>query len=92
MIDRADVLAFRASLAKVTHKTAKHTLSATRINSIMATLYMMLKEASKRYHFDDPTVDIEQLKADKPEIVLFSLDEVWQFLNGVRAIHTVNVG
>ncbi|WP_409455095.1 hypothetical protein [Moraxella lacunata] len=39
MINRADVLAFRASLAKVTHKTAKHTLSATRINSIMATLY-----------------------------------------------------
>lgn len=85
LIKRQDVLAFRASLAKVTHKTAKHTLSATRINSIMATLYMILKEASKRYHFDDPTVDIKQLKADKPEIVPFSLDEVWQFLNGVRA-------
>lgn len=64
-IDRADVLAFRSSLTKVTHKTTKHTLSATRINSIMATLYMILKEASKRYNFDNPCEDIKQSKTPK---------------------------
>lgn len=84
-IDRADVLAFRASLAKVTHKTTKHTLSATRINSIMATLYMILKEASKRYNFNDPTVDIRQLKVEKSDITPLSIDEVWRFIGAVRA-------
>lgn len=84
MIDRADVLAFRASLAKVTHKTTKHILSATRINSIMAILYMILKEASKRYNFDNPCEDIKQLKTPKSQIEPFSIDEVWQFIHGVR--------
>ena len=43
MIDKSDVLAFRSSLAKVTYKNAKNTLSAARINSIMTTLSMILK-------------------------------------------------
>lgn len=83
LIKRQDVLAFRASLGK--EMKSKHTLSAARINQIMATLSMILKEASKRYHFDDPSADIKQLKVDKSEIVPFSLDEVWRFLDGVRA-------
>lgn len=85
LIDRADVLAFRASLAKVTHKKTNHTLSAARINSIMTTLRMILEEAAKRYCFDNPCADMKLLKSAKPDIEPFSIEEVWRFINGVRA-------
>ncbi|MDO5651281.1 MAG: DUF3596 domain-containing protein [Moraxella sp.] len=81
-INRADVLAFRASLGK---DEIKHTLSATRINQITATLYTILKEASKRYHFDNPCSDIKSLKVSKRDIQPFSINEVWRFIDGVRA-------
>lgn len=83
-IDRADVLAFRTSLAKVKHGKANDTLSATRINAIMMTLNMILDEASKRYQFDNPSQDIKKLKLSKREIMPFSLSEVMLFLNNVR--------
>ena len=83
-INRADVLAFRASLAKVNHGKANNTLSATRINSIMMTLHMILEEASKRYKFENPSEDIKNLKLSKREIMPFSLSEVWLFINNVR--------
>ena len=51
----------------------------------MATLYMILKEASKRYNFNDPTVDIRQLKVEKSDITPLSIDEVWRFIGAVRA-------
>ena len=57
MIEKSDVLAFRSSLAKVTYNNTKNTLSAARINAIMTTLTMILKEASKRYNFDNPCED-----------------------------------
>ena len=53
-ITRADVLAFRTSLGKVTYGTANKHLSAARINSIMTTLRMILQEAAKRYKFENP--------------------------------------
>lgn len=85
MIEKSDVLAFRSSLAKVTYNNTKNTLSAARINAIMTTLTMILKEASKRYNFDNPCEDIKQLKTPKSQIEPFSIDEVWQFIHGVRA-------
>lgn len=85
LIDRADVLAFRASLAKVTHKKTNHILSAARINSIMTTLRMILEEAAKRYYFDNPCADMKLLKSAKPDIEPFSIEEVWRFIHGVRA-------
>ncbi|OPH35769.1 Arm DNA-binding domain-containing protein [Moraxella atlantae] len=84
MITRADVLAFRTSLAKVTHGKTNNTLSATRINAIMMTLHMILDEASKRYQFDNPARDIKNLKLAKRDIMPFSLNEVWLFINNVR--------
>lgn len=81
---RADVLAFRTSLAKVTYGTANKHLSADRINSIMTTLRMILQEAAKRYKFDNPCDDIKVLKIEKSDIHPFSLEEVWLFLNHVR--------
>lgn len=83
-IKKTDVLAFRSSLAKVTRgKTNKH-LSAARINSIMVPLSMILKEASKRYKFENPYEDIKSLKEPRTSIQPFTLDEVWKFINWVR--------
>ena len=83
-IKKTDVLAFRSSLAKVTRgKTNKH-LSAARINSIMVPLGMILKEASKRYKFENPYEDIKSLKEPRTSIQPFTLDEVWKFINWVR--------
>lgn len=83
-ITRADVLAFRTSLAKVTYGSANKHLSAARINSIMTTLRMILQEAAKRYKFENPYEDIKVLKLDKPDIEPFTIEEVWKFINGVR--------
>lgn len=85
LIKKTDVLAFRSSLAKVTYGKANKHLSAARINSIMVPLGMILKEAAKRYKFDSPYDDIKSLKEPKTDIQPFTLEEVWKFINGVRA-------
>ncbi|MFP3455946.1 DUF3596 domain-containing protein [Psychrobacter sp. SIMBA_152] len=85
LIKKTDVLAFRSSLAKVTYGKANKHLSAARINSIMVPLGMILKEAAKRYKFDNPYYDINALKQPKTDIQPFTLSEVWTFINGVRA-------
>ncbi|WP_300314965.1 DUF3596 domain-containing protein [uncultured Psychrobacter sp.] len=85
IIKKTDVLAFRSSLAKVTYGKANKHLSAARINSIMVPLGMILKEAAKRYKFDNPYYDINALKQPKTDIQPFTLSEVWTFINGVRA-------
>lgn len=84
LIKKTDVLAFRSSLAKVTYGKANKHLSAARINSIMVPLGMILKEAAKRYQFDNPYYDINALKQPKTDIQPFTLNEVWKFINGVR--------
>ena len=83
-IKKTDVLAFRSSLAKVTRGKANKHLSAARINSIMVPLGMILKEASKRYKFENPYEDIKSLKEPRTSIQPFTLDEVWKFINWVR--------
>ena len=84
VIKKTDVLAFRSSLAKVTYGKANKHLSAARINSIMVPLGMILKEAAKRYKFENPYDDIRALKEPRVSIEPFTLDEVWIFINGVR--------
>ena len=84
LIKKTDVLAFRSSLAKVTYGKANKHLSAARINSIMVPLGMILKEAAKRYKFENPYDDIRALKEPRVSIEPFTLDEVWIFINGVR--------
>ena len=83
-IKKTDVLAFRSSLAKVTRGKANKHLSAARINSIMVPLGMILKEASKRYKFENPYEEIKSLKEPRTSIQPFTLDEVWKFINWVR--------
>ncbi len=83
-IEKADLLAFRASLAKVKYGKNQESLSVTRINQIMIPLRMILKEASERYGFETPFKNINNLKESKTDVMPFTLDEVWKILDNVR--------
>lgn len=83
-IKKSDLLAFRASLAKVTHGKHEASLTASRINQIMTPLRMILQEAADRYGFDTPYRNIKNLKEKQPEVMPFTLDETWLIINSVR--------
>jgi integrase len=82
-ISRADILKFRASLTKP--QGNKKRISNDWINHIMVQLHRLVAEGSKRYKFDNPFVDIEPLKIDKPLINPLTLQDVRIFLAGVRS-------
>ena len=85
-IKKPDLLTFRSSLAKVRYgKDGQASLSVARINQIMIPLRMILEEASDRYDFEMPYKNIKNLKQARPDVNPFTLDEVWLFLNNVRA-------
>lgn len=83
-ITKADILAFRSTLAKVPGRKAE-TLSAKRINAIMAPLRQILNEAADRFDFNTPYRNIKPLKLQKSDVEPFSLAEVRQILATVRA-------
>ncbi|MCC6142383.1 MAG: site-specific integrase [Candidatus Hydrogenedentes bacterium] len=83
-ITKADILAFRSTLAKVPGRKAE-TLSAKRINAIMAPLRQILNEAADRFDFNTPYRNIKALKLQKSDVEPFSLAEVRQILATVRA-------
>src|SRR5690554_1964791 len=82
-LTRADVLQFRAELAKVPGR-AKATLSPRRINAVMNVLGLILKEASDRFQFTCPFYNIKPLKVPKSEVFPFTLQEVRLILETVR--------
>jgi len=82
-ITKAEILKFRASLAKVQNGN-KTGLSADRINHIMTPLRMILAEAADRYNFSTPFVGIKQLRIPKTDVDPFSFEEVSIFLANVR--------
>tara|TARA_R100001129_G_scaffold7775_4_gene5705 strand:+ start:4954 stop:6102 length:1149 start_codon:yes stop_codon:yes gene_type:complete len=82
-ITKANILEFRASLAKVTTRNQKP-LSASRINHIMYALRMILDEAANRYNFSSPYQGIKSLKIPRSSVEPFSLEEVQLILNNVR--------
>jgi hypothetical protein len=59
-IVKADLLKYRAKLAKVTH--GSNTLSASRINQIMNVIKQILDEAADRYEFSTPFQGIKPLQ------------------------------
>jgi integrase len=83
-ITKADVLKFRASLAKVERKDGK-TLSAEYINKYMKILRMPIDEAADRFNFTSPFRGVKPLKKPKAHIEPFTLDEVNKILGAVRA-------
>lgn len=74
-ITKADILQFRASLAKVKNGT-KVGLSADRINHIMTIARMILTDAADRFDFNNPYQNIKALKVKKADVEPFSLDDV----------------
>lgn len=84
-ISKADVLAFRAKLGKVTARGKQTQLSTARINKMMNPLRQILNEAADRFDFRTPFDHIKQLKVKRTDVEPFSLDEVRQILNTVRA-------
>lgn len=83
-ITKADILAFRASLAKVLARGKETTLSNARINKILNPLRQVLEEAADRFDFRTPFQNIKQLKMKKSDVEPFTLDEVKAILATVR--------
>lgn len=84
-ITKADVLAFRASLAKVTARKSSNTLSNRRINSVMKPLRQILTEAADRFEFTSAFRNIKPLKMRRSDVMPFSLEEVQKILTTARA-------
>jgi integrase len=84
-ITKADVLAFRASLAKVTTRKSLGTLSNRRVNAVMKPLRQILNEAADRFNFNSAFRNIKPLKMKRSDVQPFTLDEVELILNTSRA-------
>ncbi len=82
-ITKAEILAFRAKLAELPGRTGDK-LSNKRINGILAPLTQILNEASDRFSFASPVVNLKRLKTRKSDVNPFSLDEVQKILATVR--------
>lgn len=84
-ITKADILKFRATLAKVTHEKAGKSMSNDRINHILTPLRMILGEAADRYDFTTPYIGIKALKVTRTDVDPFSLTEVQKIIHTVRS-------
>lgn len=83
-ITKADILAFRADLAKAQARGKNKTLSNPRINKILTPLRQVLREAADRFDFRMPFQNIKQLKIKRTDVQPFSLDEVKKIIDTVR--------
>lgn len=83
-ISKADILAFRAKLAKRRGRGATGVVAPKTINSHMTILRMVLDEAAERFDFETPYKNIKPLKLQKTHIEPFSLHEVQRIIDNVR--------
>ena len=74
-ITKADVLNFRAAIAELPGRASKK-LSASRINKVMCLLRQILNEASERFQTPAAFRGITPLKARRPDVQPFSLEDV----------------
>lgn len=82
-ISKADVLAFRADLARQPGRKGP-TLGAARVNKVMCFLRQILNEAADRFEFTPAFRGIRPLKQKRTDVQPFSLDEVHRILATVR--------
>ena len=82
-VTKADVLAFRAELAKQPGRKGA-TLGASRINKVMCFLRQILNEAADRFEFTPAFRSIKPLKQKRTDVQPFSLEEVQKILDSVR--------
>lgn len=83
-ITKADILSFRADLAKVQARNRKTPLSNPRINKILNPLRQILCEAADRFDFRTPFQNIKQLRVKRTDVEPFSLEEVKRIIETVR--------
>ena len=83
-ITKADILAYRAELAKVQARGKEKMLSNRRINKLVNLLRQIVNEAADRFDFRTPFQNIKQLKVQRTDVEPFSLDEVKKILATVR--------
>lgn len=83
-ITKADVLAFRAQLAKAPARGEDSTLSNRRINAVMKPLRQILNEAADRFEFQTAFRNIKPLKNKRTDVQPFSLAEVQLILARAR--------
>lgn len=84
VITKADILSFRADLAKVPARGRTTPLSNARINKILDPLRQILCEAADRFHFRTPFQNIKQLKRKRSHVEPFSIEEVKKIIETVR--------
>jgi len=77
-ITKADLIQFRATLAKVRRENGEQN-SAGYINRHLKVVQMILSEAADRYQFTAPK-RLKPLKVQKSDVDPFTLDEVERFL------------
>lgn len=82
-IAKADVLAFRATLSKLPGR-AGATLSASTVNKVVGILRQVLSEANDRYGLPDAFQGVKRLRARRPEVQPFSLEEVERIRTSIR--------
>lgn len=82
-ITKADVMGFRAELAKMPGRKGG-TLGAARINKIMCFLRQILNEAADRFEFTPAFRGIKPLKQKRTDVEPFTLEEVQKILDTVR--------
>ncbi len=83
-ITKADILAFRAELAKVQARKRETPLSNGRINKIINPMRQIINEAADRFDFRTPFQNIKQLRVKKSDVDPFTLEEVKAILANGR--------
>ncbi len=83
-ISKSDILAFRATLAKVKGRGDKEGLSPKRINEITGLLRQILSEAADQFQFTSPALGIKKLRVRKTDVNPFSLIDVQRVMATVR--------
>lgn len=84
-ITKADVLQFRAELAKRSGRGGNATLSAKTINRVIQILGQCLAEAADRYDFVNPVDKVKRLRQQKVDIHPFTMDQVRSLIATIRA-------
>ena len=83
-LTKADLLQFRAEVARSKGRGENETLSAKTVNRIMQTLSQALGEAGEHYGFTNPAERIKRLKQRRIDVQPFSLTETRQIIATVR--------
>lgn len=83
-LTKADLLQFRAEVARSKGRGQNETLSAKTVNRIMQTLGQALGEAGEQYGFTNPAERIKRLKQRRIDVEPFSLAETRQIIAAVR--------